>query len=90
MVLDNPDEIMELQRKLAGRVVQESEMEFQMRILEIIQSLVPNASKQIQKAKILTVAEMEGIDADECARILKKLEDFGYIKQVSPGYYKRV
>ena len=74
---------------MASRVVQENEMDLQMKILEIIQSLQPNAQKQIQKAKILTVAEMEGISADDTARILKTLEDMGYIKQVSPGYYKK-
>ena len=74
---------------MASRVVQENEMELQMKILEIIQSLQPNAQKQIQKAKILTVAEMEGISADDTARILKTLEDMGYIKQASPGYYKK-
>jgi len=89
MVLEDVEEIMNLHRKMASRVVQENEMELQMKVLEIIQSLVPNAQKQIQKAKILTVAEMEGVGADDTARILKTLEDLGYIKQVSPGYYKR-
>ena len=89
MVLEDVDEIMNLHRRMASRVVQENEMELQMKVLEIIQSLVPNAQKQIQKAKILTVAEMEGVSADQTARILKTLEDMGYIKQATPGYYKR-
>ena len=73
MVLEDVEEIMNLHRKMASRVVQENEMELQMKVLEIIQSLVPNAQKQIQKAKILTVAEMEGVGADDTARILKTL-----------------
>lgn len=89
MVLEDVDEIMAMHRRMASRVVQENEMELQMKVLEIVQSLVPNAQKQIQKAKILTVAEMEGIGADQTARILKSLEDMGYIRQVTPGYYKR-
>jgi ribosomal protein S25 len=89
MVLEDVEEIMNLHRKMASRVVQENEMELQLKLLEIINSLVPNAQKQIQKAKILTVAEMEGISYDQAARILKTLEDMGYIKQVSPGYFKR-
>lgn len=89
MVLEDVEEIMNLQRRMASRVVQENEMELQLKVLDIIQSLVPNAQKQVQKAKILTVAEMEGISADDTARILKTLEDLGYIKQVSPGYYKK-
>ena len=89
MVLEDVESIMNLHRRMASRVVQENEMEMQMKVLEIIQSLVPNANKQIQKAKILTVAEMEGIEYDECTRILKTLEDLGYIKQVTPGYYKK-
>ena len=89
MVLEDVDSIMNLHRRMASRVVQENEMDLQMKILEIIQSLQPNAQKQLQKAKILTVAEMEGVSADDTARILKTLEDMGYIKQVSPGYYKK-
>jgi hypothetical protein len=89
MVLEDVEHIMNLHRRMASRVVQENEMELQMKVLEIINSLVPNAQKQIQKAKILTVAEMEGISADDTARILKTLEDMGYVKQASPGYYKR-
>ena len=89
MVLEDVDDIMRLQRSMASRVVEENEMDLQMKILEIIQSLVPNAQKQIQKAKILTVAEMEGISYEDTTRILKTLENMGYIKQVSPGYYKK-
>ena len=90
MVLEDVEEIMNLQRRMASRVVQENEMELQLRVLEIVNSLQTNANKQLQKAKILTVAEMEGISAEDTTRILKTLEDFGYIRQVSPGYYKRL
>jgi DNA-binding IclR family transcriptional regulator len=89
VVLESPDEILDLHRKLASRVVQENEMEQQLKLLDIIQSLVPNAQKQIQKAKILTVAEMEGIPAEQTMRLLQTLEQMGYIKQLSPGYYKK-
>lgn len=89
MVLENVDEIMSLQRKLASRVVQEQEMDLQLRLLEIVQSLQPNANKQLQKAKILTVAEMEGIGYDDAIRALKSLEGMGYIKETTPGYFKK-
>jgi predicted transcriptional regulator of viral defense system len=89
MVLEDVEEIMNLQRKLASRVVQENEMELQLRLLEIINNLPLNANKQVQKAKILTVAEMEGISYDDATRALKTLEDMGYIRQISPGYYRR-
>jgi DNA-binding Lrp family transcriptional regulator len=90
MVLEDVEQIMNLHRRMASRVVQENEMDLQLKILEVINSLQPNAQKQIQKAKILTVAEMEGISAEDTARVLKTLEDLGYIKQVSPGYYKKM
>jgi hypothetical protein len=89
MVLEDVDEIMSLQRKLASRVVQEQEMEMQLKLLEIVQSLQPNTNKQLQKAKILTVAEMEGMGYDDAIRALKALEAMGYIKEASPGYYRR-
>ena len=89
MVLEDFDELMNFQRQLASRVVQESEMEMQVKLLEIINSLVTNRNQHVQKAKILTVAEMEGIPADQAERLLKTLEDMGHVYKVSPGYYKR-
>jgi DNA-binding MarR family transcriptional regulator len=88
MVLEDVEAIMNLQRRMASRVVQENELELQMKVLEIINSL-PVSMKQVQKAKILTIAELEGLSYDDTTRILKTLEDMGYIKQISPGYYKR-
>ncbi len=90
MSLETFEDAMNLQRKLASRVVQENEMELQMKVLEIITSLVKDRNAQVQKAKILTVAEMEGVADEQTIRILKILEDYGYIKQSSPGYYKRL
>ena len=90
MSLETFEDAMNLQRKLASRVVQENEMELQMKVLEIITSLVKDRNAQVQKAKILTIAEMEGIADDQTTRILKILQDFGYIQQSSPGYYKRL
>jgi ribosomal protein S25 len=85
---DDFDELMQFQRQLASSVVRENEMELQMRMLEVIDSLVKDKNKQVQKAKILTVAEMEGIAEDQAARILKSLEDLGYVKQAA-GYYRK-
>jgi len=90
MSLEAFEDAMNLQRKLASRVVQENEMELQMKVLEIITSIVKDRNAQVQKAKILTVAEMEGVSDEQTIRILKILEDYGYIKQSSPGYYKRL
>jgi len=89
MSLETFEDAMNLQRKLASRVVQEQEMELQLKILEIFTSLVKDRNQQVQKAKILTIAEMEGVPDDQTIRILKTLEDLGYVKQTSPGYYKR-
>ena len=88
-MLEDVDEIMSMHRKLASRVVQENEMETQLKVLEIIQSLQPNNNKQIQKAKILTVAEIEGIGYDDTIRAIKSLEGMGYIKEITPGYFKK-
>jgi DNA-binding MarR family transcriptional regulator len=88
-MLEDVDEIMNMHRKLASRVVQENEMETQLKVLEIVQSLQPNQNKQLQKAKILTVAELEGVSYEDTTRALRSLEGMGYIKEVSPGYFKR-
>lgn len=87
--MDDFDEIMNLQRQLASRVVHEQELELQMKMLDIFGSLVTDRNRQVQKAKILAEAEIEGISEDDAARILKKLEDLNYIRQVRPGYYEQ-
>ncbi len=88
MSLETFEDAMSLQRKLASRVVQENEMEMQMKILQILGALVKDRNGQVQKAKILTIAEMEGIADEQTLSILKSLEMLGYVKQMSPGYYK--
>lgn len=89
MANEDFEELMAFQRKMASLVVQENEMDMQMKILEIVNSLVKDKNQQVQKAKILTIAEMEGIPDDQTLRILKTLESMGYVRQTSPGYYKR-
>ncbi len=90
MSLETFEDAMSLQRKLASRVVQENEMEMQMKILQILGALVKDRNGQVQKAKILTIAEMEGISDEQTLSILKSLEMLGYVKQMSPGYYKQL
>ncbi len=90
MSLETFEDAMNLQRKLASRVVQENEMEMQMKILQILGALVKDRNGQVQKAKILTIAEMEGISDEQTLSILKSLEMLGYVKQMSPGYYKQL
>lgn len=87
MVLEDFEEIMNLQRQLASRVVQENEMEMQLKILEIIQSSVKDKNKQVQKASILAIAEMEGIREDQTERILNSLENMNYIRTTG-GYIR--
>lgn len=90
MATDEFEELMAFQRKLASMVVQENEMDLQLKVLDIINSLVKDRNQQVQKAKILTVAELDGIPDDQTLRILKALEDLGYIRQSAPGYYRRL
>jgi len=87
MVLDDFEEIMNLQRQLASRVVQENEMEIQIKILEIINSLVKGPGQRITKAQIFTEAEIEGIPEEKTAQVLKTLEDFGHVKKLGTSHY---
>ncbi len=80
------DEIMDLQRKLASRVVQENEMDLQLKLLDIMNSVVKDKNKQVSAAQILTVAHLEGIDEDQASRILRTLEDMGYVRRVGNSY----
>ncbi|MDD9954227.1 MAG: hypothetical protein OXR66_07895 [Candidatus Woesearchaeota archaeon] len=86
--LENYEEIMALQRQMASRVVQENEMDLQLKLLDIINDLVKNKQQQVQKAKVFTIAEMEGIADEQCARLLQSLDDLGYIRIVG-AYVKR-
>ena len=87
MVLDDFDEIMNLQRQLASRVVQEDEMERQIQVLEIVNSLVKGPGQRVTRAQIFTEAEMEGIPADKTEQILKTLENLGHVKKLGQSHY---
>lgn len=89
MSRENFDEIMNLQRQLASRVVQENEMDLQLKMLDIFNSLVTDRNKQVTAAQILTEAEFQGIPEDQGARLLKSLEDLGYVKRSGPSSYRR-
>ena len=89
MSRENFDEIMQFQRQLASRVVQENELDLQMKILEIVHSLVTDKNKQVSAAQILVEAEYHGIPEDQALRILKTLDSLGHIRRVGPSHYRR-
>ncbi len=82
MVIDDFDEIMNMQRQLASRVVQENEMELQVKLLNIIQSVIKGPKRQAQVAEVFMEAEMQGISEDQTSNVLKTLEDLGYVRRV--------
>lgn len=89
MSRENFDEILQFQRQLASRVVQENEMDLQLKMLEIFNSLVTDKNKQVSVAQIMTEAELQGVPEDQTVRILKTLEDMNYIKRSGPSHYRR-
>jgi len=89
MSIEEFEEIMNLQRKMASRVVEENELDLQLKLLDIVNSLVKDKNKQVSIAQIVAVAAIEGISEDETTRLLNVLENMGHLRQISRGFYKR-
>ena len=89
MSIEEFEEIMNLQRQMASRVVEEQELELQLKLLDIVNDLVKDRNQMVSRTQILTVAELEGIPEDETVRLLGVLEDMGHIRQPRRGQYRR-
>ena len=83
------EEIMRVQRMMASRIVEEQETDSKIRIMSIINELVTDKKKIIQKEAVLVEAQAEGFSEKEVERLLESLENDNFILQ-QQGYLKKL
>ncbi len=79
------DELMRVQRNMAGRLRRENEMERKIALLSLIQALNPDKRGRILTEQIVVAAGDEGFSESEVDALLDELEADGYLRRVEMG-----
>ncbi len=82
---DDFDDLMRVQRTMAGRLRQENEVDQKVKMLSLIQGLNPDKRGRILTEQIVVEGRQQGFTEDEVERLLDSLESDGYLKKVDHG-----
>ncbi len=83
------DELMRIQRFMASRVAQESEMDAKIKLLELINQMQTDKKGRIHKEKLLVEAQMNGLSENEVLRLLEELKRDHFIVE-EEGYLRKI
>jgi DNA replicative helicase MCM subunit Mcm2 (Cdc46/Mcm family) len=83
------EDLMRQQNMMMRAVANESETDSKIKMLDIINSLVTDRNRKVQKELILIQAENEGMSASEAERVLQVLIEDNIIIEPERGYIKR-
>ncbi len=82
---DEFDELMRVQRTMAGRLRIENAMDQKVKLLSLIQGLNPDKRGRILTEQIMVEAVGEGFTEQDVDSLLDSLEEDGYLKRVDQG-----
>ena len=85
MEADEFDELMRVQRSMAGRLRQENERDRKVALLSIIPGLNPDRQGRFLTAQIVVEAATQGFSDDEVDALIDALERDGYLRRVEMG-----
>ncbi len=85
MDADEFDELMRVQRNMAGRLRTENELDRKVSLLSIIQGMNPDKKGRILTEQIMVEATGQGFTDAEVDGLLDDLEQDGYLKRVEMG-----
>jgi hypothetical protein len=80
------DELIRIQRQMAGMIARESEVDNKIKIIEIVDSLTSPKRKKIQVETILIEAHLQGLSERETLFVIEQLKSDNIIAQSDPGY----
>ena len=83
------DDLIRSQNMMMRNVADESETDSKIRIMDIINDLVTDRNRKVQKEAVLVEADMRGLVGSEANRIIDLLKTDGMIIEPEPGYIKR-
>ncbi|MBU1198633.1 MAG: hypothetical protein KKF46_04350 [Nanoarchaeota archaeon] len=84
------EELMRIQRMTLRTVTNESETDDKIKLMNIINDLVTDKNKKIQKESILLEAQVEGMAETEIERILGLLKSDRFIREIEDGFIIRI
>ena len=87
--MDNFDELMNLQRQMASRIVQESDDDLKLKLMDIVNEFAGTANKKVQVEQIIVEAGVQGVEEDDTLRVLEELVDIGFLVRPEDGFVKR-
>jgi len=88
--MNNFDELMKIQQQMAGRIMQESETDQKLELMDIINSLTTIRRPKVQVEQVILEAQNHGMTEDQALRAIDELIDFGYVTQPEEGFLQRV
>lgn len=83
--MDSFDDLMKVQRNMAGRLHRENEMDRKVALLSMIQGLNPDKKGRILTEQIMVEANNAGFSESEVDSLLDSLEEDGYLQRVEMG-----
>lgn len=83
------NDLLRIQRMMASRIIQETSVDNKIKLLDLINKLVTDRNKKVQKEIVIVEAQMEGFTEDETLRLIDELIGDHLIIESEPGYIKR-
>ena len=84
------DELMRIQRFMASRIVQESEMDAKIKLLDLINEMHLDKKGRINKEKLLVEAQLQGMSENEVTRLIEELKRDHFIAEEEEGYLRKI
>ena len=83
------NELLKIQRMMASRIMEETTVDNKIQLLDLVNRLVTDRNRKVQKENILLQAQEEGFSEEEAVRLLQNLLDDQLVTEPEPGYIKR-
>ena len=79
------DDLLKVQRMMASKILDESSMDYKIRLYDMIREMTTSKNKTIQVEQIIVEASTEGFSESETLTMLDELERDGLLKYTSQG-----
>ncbi len=83
------DDLMRRQNMMLRSVADESETDSKIKLMDIINDLVTDRNRKVQKEAVIIEAGARGMDEAEVERVLDLLRADHFIIEPEPGFVKR-
>jgi DNA replicative helicase MCM subunit Mcm2 (Cdc46/Mcm family) len=89
--LDHNDfnELLRIQRSMASRIIQESAVDNKIKLLDLVNKLVTDRNRKVQKETVILEAQAEGFTEDEAIGLIDELIEDNLLIEPETGYVKR-